>query len=111
MCAPASLDQPSERCANCPKTIPEGRRSLFCSPACKKGWFARSLKRGQVVAPFVQAAALARHAPSDVGRYSTRMMWALARKWNAQDAAAGRMNATDYAKRRMDAKWAACDTD
>lgn len=99
---------PVPRCAECLTEL-TGRSKLFCSRAHETRFRNREKVRGQTAVKFLQAAALARHAPSDVGRYATRQMWALAKRWNDEDARAGRMNATAYAALKMGAKWSACD--
>lgn len=109
--SPAAPSVPAvvPRCAECVAELTGSRSKLFCSPSHKIAFRNRAKIRGQTAAPFLMAAALARHAPSDAGRYATRQMWALAAKWNREDRAAARMSATEFAAIRMAAKWEACD--
>lgn len=97
------------RCAECGEAISGKRATLFCSAVHKTVYRNRMKVRGQTILSFVLAAAQARHAPSDAGRYATRQMWALAAKWNREDREAGRMPALSLVELRRAVKWQACD--
>lgn len=92
---------PGYECPECLQPFPVGRgRKIFCCPAHKRAWEARSRLRGLQLYPFAVVARVTRGgtrgAKIFTGTRAQRDADFLIQQWREEDAAAGRMSTTEY---------------
>jgi hypothetical protein len=96
-------------CAECGFPTPGKRNTgLFCSSACRTKFHNLMATRGKVAMPLALVWRRGKHGSSENARWAMREMCALFDRWNAEDAAHGRLtDAVMTAKR--EGGWLACD--
>lgn len=96
-------------CPNCSKSFVGSRASqVFCSAKCRTDFYDVQAIRGKVALPFLQTWRRGKRGASDASTYAFAQLCALADKWNAEDAAAGR-DPLGIVRGKMDNAWRAVD--
>lgn len=96
-------------CPNCGAGFTPGRRSqTFCKATCRTAFYDVQAIRGKVALPFLQTWRRGKRGASDASTYAFAQLCALADKWNAEDAAAGR-DPAGIVRGKMDSAWRAVD--
>lgn len=96
-------------CPNCGASFISSRRSqTFCSPGCRTAFYDVQAIRGKVALPFLQTWRRGKRGTNEASTYAFAQLCALADKWNAEDAAAGRDAGLIVALKRA-TSWRAVD--
>lgn len=100
--APRQYPTPGSQhpCPECGGDLPEraskGRARVFCTAKCKADHNNRMASRGKALAKIALGWRVARGS-GEAGRFLFSQMQEMLDAWNAEDNAAGRMRADDYA--------------
>lgn len=104
-----NIRNPNRTCPECGEdfTAKHGA-AVFCSPAHQQAFHNRSMKRGKVAMPILQAMVLRAADDADLAGWARREAYALVRSWNKEDKVAGRRPDL-IAKTKFELGWIAAD--
>lgn len=97
-----------KRAHPCPEcggeVIAAGPAAIFCSRSCKRAHHDRTERRGARLLPYVMAARQTRdgtRGDKETGAHAAHVARTLMERWRDEDAAAGRMSATELTALRI----------